>query len=217
MTVTPDKDTILNAVLDHVMFDGWSSKAISHAAKDLNIDPFFIDELFPKGPLDLICYFVERADDQMEEELARRNVQDMKIRERITLAVRIRLELYAPYKEAIRNALTLLALPQNAALALKLTNGTVSRMWHATGDRSADFSYYTKRLTLSAVYGSTLLYWLDDHSEDHHKTWEFLDRRIENVMQFETCKFKAKSFFAKKPQGPDFPSPARFFRNLGAR
>ncbi len=211
------KEQILQAVLPHVMFDGWSEKAIKNAASDLKMDPFVICELFPKGPVDLIRFFVEQADDEMEAVLQGRNVMALKIRERITLAVRVRLELYAPYKEAIRNALTLLALPQNAALGVKLTAGTVSRMWYATGDTSADFNYYTKRLTLSAVYGSTLLYWLDDHSENAEKTWAFLDRRIENVMQFEKTKFKVKKFLSEKPKSPDFPSPARFFRNLNAR
>ncbi|WP_037493662.1 COQ9 family protein [Sneathiella glossodoripedis] len=211
------KNQILEAVLSHVMFDGWSQKAIKAAAEDLSLDLFVISELFPDGPRDIISYFVRRADDEMENELAKRNVLSMKIRDRITLAVRLRLEMYTPRKEAIRSALTLLALPQNTALALKLTEGTVSRMWYATGDTSTDFSYYTKRMTLSAVYGSTLLYWLDDHSEGAHKTWEFLDRRIENVMQFETAKFKAKNFFSQKPKGPDLPSPKRFFRNFNAR
>ena len=211
------KKQILDAVLDHVMFDGWSDKAIKAAAKDLTLDPFVISELFPKGPIDLIAFFVEVADDQMEAALQSKEVMSLKIRERITLAVRLRLEMYAPYREAVRNALTLMALPQNAPRGLKLTAGTVSRMWYATGDTSTDYNYYTKRLTLSAVYSSTLLYWLEDQSEGCAKTWEFLDRRIENVMQFETAKYKMIKFFSEKPKGPDFPSAKRFFRNLHAR
>ncbi|MBL4905925.1 MAG: COQ9 family protein [Sneathiella sp.] len=131
--------------------------------------------------------------------------------------MRLRLEMYGQHKDAIRKALTFLAMPQNAVLGAKLTAETVSRMWYATGDTSADFSYYTKRLTLSAVYGSTLIYWLDDVSEEHYRTWEFLDRRIENVMQFETAKYKARAFFSKKPDVSFMPSPGRFFRNLKAR
>ena len=193
-----EKKRLLEAVLPHVMFDGWSDVAIGHAAKELGVDKFHFDRFFPKGPLDLISFFVEEADDKMEEELVRRDVTAMKIRERITLAVRLRLEIYAPHKDAIRKALTLMSLPQNAVLGLKLTEATVSRMWYATGDVSTDISYYTKRLTLGAVYSSTLLYWLADGSEGQERTWEFLDRRIENVMQFETAKFKTKKFLSEK-------------------
>jgi len=211
------KARVLDAVLAHVMFDGWSEAAIEHAADDLKIDVFTIERLFPGGTLDLITFFVQQADDEMEAQLGACDVLSMKIRERITLAVRLRLEIYTPHKEAVRNALTLLALPQNIALGTRLTAGTVSRMWYATGDTSTDFNYYTKRLTLSAVYCSTLLCWLDDSSENAQASWDFLDRRIENVMQFEIAKFKARQFFSKKPIAPDMLSPARFFRNLKAR
>jgi ubiquinone biosynthesis protein COQ9 len=44
-------------------------------------------------------------------------------------------------------------------------------------------------MTLGAVYGSTLLAWLDDQSEGLAETAGFLDRRIDDVMRFE--KFKA--------------------------
>ena len=208
------RERLLDAVMPHVMFDGWSETAIKAAARDLGEDPFIFEMYFPGGPVDLVTFFIERADDIMEEELQKRDVMSMKIRERITLAVRLRLEMYIPYREEVRKALTLLAMPQHAVQAMKLTAGTVSRMWYATGDTSTDFNYYTKRLTLSAVYSSTFLYWLDDQSDDFHKTWEFLDRRIANVMQFETAKFKAKNFLSKKPTGPDIFSFRRFRRHL---
>ena len=53
-----------------------------------------------------------------------------------------------------------------------------------------DFNFYTKRALLSGVYSATVLYWLNDNSEDFEKTWQFLDRRIDDVMQIE--KFKAQ-------------------------
>ena len=66
---------------------------------------------------------------------------------------------------------------------------TADLMWRIAGDTSTDFNHYTKRMTLGAVYGSTLLVWLDDQSEGWSETAAFLDRRIDDVMKFE--KFKA--------------------------
>jgi ubiquinone biosynthesis protein COQ9 len=63
-------------------------------------------------------------------------------------------------------------------------------MWRIAGDTSNDFNHYTKRMTLGAVYGSTLLVWRDDESEGWSETAAFLDRRIDDVMRFE--KFKAE-------------------------
>ena len=208
---------LMEAMLPHVLFDGWTRKAMIAAAADLGEDISTFDLAFPDGALDLITLFIETADDRMEAELVKRDVLTLKIRDRITLAVRLRLEMYAENKEAVRRAANILALPQNMVRATKLTAATVSRMWYATGDSSTDFNWYSKRLTLSAVYGATLLYWLADKSEDHVKTWEFLDRRIENVMQVETAKYKCRERLKQKPDLAGFLSPARFWRNLRVR
>lgn len=212
-----DRDSLLDAVLSHVMFDGWSPEAVKRAAEDLNVDVLEFDLHFPKGIADMIARYVERADIKMEEELAKHDLASMKIREKITLAVWLRLEMVQDQKDVVRKTLTWLSLPANSALGVKLTASTVSRIWYAIGDASTDFAYYTKRITLSAVYGSTLLYWLDDMSEDHEKTRGFLDRRIENVMQFERFKFRTRECISKKPDLSFVPRPGRFFRNLKAR
>ena len=208
---------LLEAMLPHVLFDGWSRAAMRAAANDLGEDVALFDLAFPDGARDMIRLFVEHADDEMEAELARRDVMSMKIRDRITLAIRIRLELYARHKEAVRRAVNILSLPQNMALGTRLTAATVSRMWWATGDTSSDFNWYTKRMTLAAVYGATLLYWLSDKSEGHQQTWEFLDRRIENVMQFETAKYKCRKKLSERPDLSHIPNPRRFWRNLTQR
>ena len=53
---------------------------------------------------------------------------------------------------------------------------------------STDFSYYTKRGLLTAIYSATLLYWLSDNSKDSEDTWSFLERRIEDVMKIPKVK-----------------------------
>jgi ubiquinone biosynthesis protein COQ9 len=81
----------------------------------------------------------------------------------------------------------------HAADGAKLIWGTADHIWNALGDTSRDYNWYTKRATLSAVYSSTALYWLGDDSPDHMATWAFLDRRIEDVMQIEKLKAKARN------------------------
>ena len=109
----------------------------------------------------------------------------MKIRERIRALVWQRLQIMEPAREAVRTALATLAMPQNLPLGVRLSWRSADRMWRLAGDTSTDFNHYTKRITLGAVYGSTLLAWLDDRSEGQAETAAFLDRRIDNVMQFE--------------------------------
>ena len=112
----------------------------------------------------------------------------MKIRERIRMLVWTRLEIMGPAREAVRSALAILAMPQNLALGARIGWRSADQMWRLAGDTATDFNHYTKRATLGAVYGSTLLAWLDDDSEGWADSAAFLDRRIDDVMRFEKWK-----------------------------
>ena len=126
--------------------------------------------------------------------MEKQGVADLKVRDRIKQAVRIRLERHAGEREAVRRALALLSLPFNAPLALKLLYNTVDALWYAAGDTSTDFNFYTKRATLAGVYSSTLLYWLNDRTPGSEATWAFLDRRIDDVMKIEKLKSQLTSW-----------------------
>ena len=95
---------------------------------------------------------------------------------------------HEPARESVRSALAILAMPQNAGRGLAIGWRTADCLWRNAGDTSSDFNHYTKRLTLGAVYASTLLTWIDDQSEGFADTAAFLDRRLANVMSFEKWK-----------------------------
>jgi ubiquinone biosynthesis protein COQ9 len=190
---TPDewRGDIIEAILSHVPFDGWSDDAIKRAADDLRLTHGYINLAFPKGIPDMIGFFLEGLDRKLITDLKFHNLGKMRIRDKITTAIRVRLELNEPYREAVHRTVTWLAVPLNAYLGAKLLWRTADVMWRMAGDTATDYNHYTKRGILSGVYSSTLLYWLNDVSEGYEDTWAFLDRRIENVMQFEKVKAKA--------------------------
>ena len=180
---------LLAAALPHVAFDGWSETSLKAACQDLSITRQMAALACPRGAIDLAIRFHHDGDEAMQVVLQKTDINAMKTREKITFSVRARLDAIRD-KEAVRRGATLMALPQHAAEGAGLVWGTCDRIWAAIGDSSADVNWYTKRLTLSSVYSATVLYWLGDNSPNHQDTWTFLDRRIENVMQFE--KFKAQ-------------------------
>ena len=49
----------------------------------------------------------------------------------------------------------MMSLPQNVAGSATELAKLVDEIWYLAGDRSVDFSYYTKRGLLSGVYVST--------------------------------------------------------------
>lgn len=191
----PVKDAILAAAMAHVPFDGWSEATLRAAIADAGVADGLARAMFPRGALDLALAYHAQGDAAMVQALGRADLSSMRFRERIAHAVRLRLE--AADKEAVRRGTTFFALPQHATQGAKAIWGTADAIWTALGDTAKDISWYTKRATLSAVYGSTVLYWLGDDSPGQENTWAFLDRRIEDVMQFE----KFKSAVAANPLG----------------
>ncbi len=177
------KDAVLRAALPNVPFDGWSMATLEAAAAKAGLGRVDAHRLFPGGAKDALAHFRNLADRLMREDLARLDLAGMKIRERIAAGVRLHLERWTPYREAIRSALALSPLPPFAGDSLKGWYSTVDAIWRAAGDKSTDYNFYTKRGLLAGVYASTLLYWLNDRSEGCAETWKFLDRRIQNVME----------------------------------
>lgn len=195
----PDQTTspvhaLLEAALIHVPFDGWTEESFRAAVRDCDMDPVVARGLCPRGALDLAVLYHQQGDDVMAERMHSPEFAAMRIRDKVSFAIRARLEAVED-RELVQRGTTLFALPQNAGDGAKLIWGTADRIWSEMGDTSRDLNWYSKRATLSAVYSSVVLYWLGDQSEGHSATWEFLDRRIENVMQFE----KTKAVLRKSP------------------
>lgn len=211
MAEDPLKAQLLDAALGHVPFDGWSDRTLSAAAADAGLAPGLARSLFPRGGVDLALAYHRRGDARMVEQLAQTDLASLRFHDRIARAVQIRLNLAD--RELVRRASTLFSLPHHAADGAKAVWGTADAIWTALGDSSDDLNWYTKRATLSAVYGATVLFWLGDDSSDHQATWDFLDRRIDQVMQVE----KLKASFRENPLGKAIlAGPGKLFASIRA-
>lgn len=189
--MTDPQNHLLDAILPHVPFDGWSDAAFQAAIQDAGLSDAQAQAACPRGVVDLAVLAHQRGDQAMQDAMAALALDDMRIRERVACAIRQRLDL-AGDKEVVRRATTLFALPHLAPEGAHLIWGTADAIWRSLGDTSEDVNYYTKRATLSAVYGAVVLFWLGDTSEDGQATDDFIDRRIDDVMQIEKVKAGAK-------------------------
>ncbi|MEX0283254.1 MAG: COQ9 family protein [Paracoccaceae bacterium] len=198
-------DKLLNAALAHVAFDGWSEATFRAAIADSDVDPALARGLCPRGAVDLALAYHRRGDRVMQDRLEQMDLGALRIRDRIIAAVRTRMEAIDD-KEAVRRGATLFALPMYAPDGAKAIWNTCDLIWTAVGDTSTDGNWYSKRAILSGVYSSTVLFWLGDDSPDRHATWDFLDRRIEDVMRFEKVKAKVNDNPLLKPflAGPNW-------------
>lgn len=195
------REKILVAALPHVRFDGWEG-AFSAAVGESGVDSGLAVLAFPRGAIDLALTFHYRGDAAMV--LSVSDLSDMRYRDRVAFCIRKRLEVAEPHREAVRKGAAFFALPQHAADGAKAIWHTSDTIWTALGDTSRDFNWYSKRVTLSAVYSACVLFWLGDESEGFADTSEFVDRRIENVMQFEKTKAQFRDSYLGKTfaEGP---------------
>jgi ubiquinone biosynthesis protein COQ9 len=191
----PERDAAIEAMLPNVPFDGWTIRALRAglAAAGLPEDDATI--LFPGGAADMIAVFCDLADRRMIAAAASLTETGLSARVRATIAWR--LTMNRPHKEAIRRATAVLALPGNTRTAAAVTARTVDAIWQAAGDRSADFSWYTKRAILMAVYSATVLFWLHDTSDDDAATRAFIDRRMRGVGRLLRARGRAGSLLGR--------------------
>lgn len=199
MTLDELRIALAGDVAAAAAFDGWTMAAVESAAAARGISPDLARVAFPGGAMDMITAWIAAIDAAMETALPADVLAGMKVRERIRQLVTFRLEASAGCEEAMRRALAIMAMPQNAPRALGLGWNRADVMWRLAGDTATDYNHYTKRALLAALYAATLAVFIDDSSTDKTETQAFLGRRIDGVMKFE--KAKAKWL---KPAGESF-------------
>ena len=182
------------AIADMAIFDGWSEAAVVAAAEQEGVDPD-VARLAYKGKggvsaREMVCAWIETIDLAMAAALPPEQLATMKIRERIRALVQFRLDAVTGREEALRRALAIMAMPQNAARALKTGWNSADVMWRLAGDTATDYNHYTKRAILASIYGATLAVFVEDDSGGKAETRAFLERRIDGVMPFEKVKAK---------------------------
>ena len=178
-------------IAEAAVFDGWSNEALDMAADQLGADRDVARLAFKDdGAMGMICAWIETIDRQMAIDLPAEKLAEMKIRERIRSLIQYRLDAVVGLEESLRRALAIMAMPQNAARALRTGWSSADAMWRLAGDTATDYNHYTKRAILASIYGATLAIFVDDESEGKAETRAFLGRRIDGVMKFEKAKAK---------------------------
>lgn len=214
MTLRPDftldelRLALASAVADAAVFDGWSAAAIDSAAATIGCDPRIARTAFGDGPMRMIDAWVASVDAAMAEALPPETLAMLSIRERIRRLVQFRLDAVAGQREALRRALAIMAMPRNAAEAVKLGWRSADAMWRLAGDMATDYNHYSKRAILGGIYAATLSVFAADESEGQAETRAFLDRRIEGIMRFEKAKARLL-----RPRG-ERRSPVRLLGRL---
>jgi ubiquinone biosynthesis protein COQ9 len=201
-----ERAALIAAMLPDIAFDGWTQRSLRHAARRIGISPAEAIALFPRGAPGMIAVFSHWADDEMLRRLETAFAEPVSLSRGVALALRLRFEALLPWREAVRRGLSILAMPQNAPLALRLLYDTVDAIWNGVGDHPTDFSFYTKRATLAGVQAAATLYWLDDRSPEFADTQAFIERRLADLHRLSGLRERLGA------AGESLPNPLRLLR-----
>ena len=188
------RDRLLDAMLEIAPEAGWTDAGLGRAAAKAGLTDGQVQLATPNGVSDLLDLLGKRAAQAAEMRLAQPDTSGMKVREKVATAVRAWLAFLQPHRAAVKRAA---ASPANLLTGPKGLWTAADAIWAGLGDKSTDYNWYTKRMILSGVIGSTLVAWLG--TDDPAEIDAFLDRRIENVMQFEKFKGEVRDAVSKMP------------------
>ena len=212
-------EKLVLGMLLNIPFDGLQWEALYRAAEDLKIyknpltneNKIELKNFFENDLVNTIIAFNDYLDDKMEDSFLKTKKNKQRTPEKIKSLILNRISASLDFKDGIVSSFGFMSLPQNSKLSLKMLYNTCDRIWRVSGDQSTDFSFYTKRLILSGVYSSTLMYWIQDNTGDLKNTEDFLNRRLEDVSKIG----KAKQF-SSKLKGLNFDKKSFPFKILSS-
>ena len=186
------KEKIVLSMLTHVPYDGWNWNALYKGAEDIYFLNKKIDEniktelrnLFNNNLTEIVRFLNDYLDTKMENDFLKLKLQKTSIPEKVKTLILLRLKWTFPYKDSIRLSLGFMGMPNNSKKSISMLYKTCDKIWRISGDTSTDFSFYTKRIVLSGLYTSTLLFWINDDSKDLTNTESFLARRLLDISNF---------------------------------
>jgi ubiquinone biosynthesis protein COQ9 len=234
-----NKQKILDNFLKIVPFEDWSKETLILATRNANIDEKLLPIIFENDILSLIEFITQIRCEQLKK-IAENNqdFNEKKTHEKISFLIFNLLNLDKNNKIALKRLINFYLNPKNLlpakncseSLGLKPLNQSFKELyyvadslWNICLDKSTDFNFYSKRITLTKVLIRSFLFYVNDDSENSIKTQNFINSQINNIINFAKIKNSSKkkindiknllneNFINKNL---DITNPINFLKNL---
>lgn len=192
-----NKAEITNKFIESLLFEGWSQKTLEKAIEAAGVDKNQMAILYPGGIAEFTQEFIDECNKQALQIAAEPSFIKLKTQEKVRELIFARIKTYhfkLQNLEALKKFMAFNVKPFQVGDSLKNIYDFSSDVWYAIGDKSTDFSFYTKRLSLSLIYSKSMLYSLNDKSENLQSTQKFIQNSIDGLMKINKLKAKIKNF-----------------------
>ena len=178
--------SILSLSVDNVLTHGWSLTAVEEAVKSLGYPP--VTAGLVESPHQIVLHHISSSnaalDAWMVKEVASLTAegQRLPIGKFVRSCIIKRLSMNgALIRGGVWGEGVALVCQSDPGRAVQSWQEVCDDIWYRAGDTSLDINWYTKRISLAAVMAATDLFMLQDNSPDFQESWNFLDRRLQDL------------------------------------
>ena len=183
---------------------GWSRETLLQCAKKQRISTSVLAKLFPSFEYDVLKFIIAQNNTQVEKNYNSFNNSRLKTRDKIKTILELKFDSNEYLKKALPEMLKFLLRPGNLLMSIKMLHENSDFIWNLAGDKSNDFSFYSKRGLLSMIYLATLIYWLNDKSTKGIGTKNFISKSVDGIVdgvsrlkQLSMLQTLAQNFFSR--------------------
>ena len=183
---------------------GWSRETLLQCAKKQKISTSVLAKLFPSFEYDVLKFIIAQNNIQVEKNYNSFNNSRLKTRDKIKTILELKFDSNEYLKKSLPEMLKFLLRPGNLLMSIKMLHENSDFIWNLAGDKSNDFSFYSKRGLLSMVYLATLIYWLNDKSTKGIGTKNFISKSVDGIVdgvsrlkQLSMLQTLAQNFFSR--------------------
>lgn len=183
---------------------GWSRETLLQCAKKQRISTSVLAKLFPSFEYDVLKLIIAQNNTQVEKNYNSFNNSRLKTRDKIKTILELKFDSNEYLKKALPEMLKFLLRPGNLLMSIKMLHENSDFIWNLAGDKSNDFSFYSKRGLLSMIYLATLIYWLNDKSTKGIGTKNFISKSVDGIVdgvsrlkQLSMLQTLAQNFFSR--------------------
>jgi len=183
---------------------GWSRETLLQCAKKQRISTPVLAKLFPSFEYDVLKFIIAQNNIQVEKNYNSFNNSRLKTRDKIKTILELKFDSNEYLKKSLPEMLKFLLRPGNLLMSIKMLHENSDFIWNLAGDKSNDFSFYSKRGLLSMVYLATLIYWLNDKSTKGIGTKNFISKSVDGIVdgvsrlkQLSMLQTLAQNFFSR--------------------
>jgi len=180
------RECFIDKVHELLPFYEWDAQLIKQVESDCGFANGYASILYP-GEIDEIVTVYEALQNRNMLELLIVEEIPLKVREKISKALKVRIKACSP-RIILKKNQRFLCKPDNLALVATIAWASCDVIWRYAGDNSTDFNHYSKRGLLTAVYLSSIAFYINDESEDFIETDNFIDTNLERIINIANFK-----------------------------